>query len=158
VDVPIHTELERLEDLSLEGNLAEAVSPRTSVGWPLVDEEVRELRRRFRDAVTPQDYRAIGTHCIGVLEALSRTVFDPSTHLRAGEEEPPADKTKQRIGRFVEDALVGSSNSELRGLVVKAIELAQTVKHRPSSTRRDAGIASDSVILLANILRRISEA
>jgi len=40
-----------------------------------------------------------------VLEALSRQVYDVDQHLRDGEEEPPVAKTKQRIDRFVEDAL-----------------------------------------------------
>jgi len=31
------------------------------------------------------------------------------------------------------------------------------VKHRTTPTRRDAGIAADAVILLANILRRLAE-
>lgn len=68
---PLHLRLMRLEESMLDV-LAEPISPRTAVGWPLVDEEVRELRRRFRTASTPQDYRDVGTHCVGVLEALGR--------------------------------------------------------------------------------------
>jgi hypothetical protein len=135
----------------------EAVSPHGQVGWPKVDEEIRELRRRFSTATTPQDYRAIGTHCVGVLEALSRTVYDPDKHLRAGETEPPADKTKQRIGRFIEVAAAGSVGEHIRGLANKAIELAHTVKHRETPTRREAGIGGDAVILLSNVLRRLAD-
>ncbi|MEV0052449.1 hypothetical protein AB0H34_18330 [Saccharopolyspora shandongensis] len=130
-------------------------SPRFSTGWAAVDEEIRELRRRFRTSSTPQDYRAIGTHCVGVIEALSRTVYDPTRHLRAGETEPPVDKSKQRIDRYIEDALPGSANEELRGLAKRAVAVAHQVKHRTTPSRRDAGIASDTVILLANILRRL---
>ena len=60
-----------------------------------------------------------------------------------------------RLGRYVEDALPGSSNVELRGLLTRAIEFAQRVKHDHTPTRREAGIAADSVILLANILKRL---
>jgi len=35
--------------------------------------------------------------------------------------------------------------------------MAQAVKHRPSTTRRDAGIGADAVILLVNMLRRLAE-
>ena len=79
----------------------------------------------------------------------------PAAHLREGEEVPPRDKTKQRIGRFVETAL--PDDAELRRLVNAAIELAQKVKHNATPTRRQAGIAADSVIMLANILRRLHE-
>jgi hypothetical protein len=147
----------RLEEERFEAQLADPVSPRGRTGWLEVDNEIKELRRRFSTASTPQDYRAVGSHCVGVLEALSRTVYDPTKHLRPGEQEPPADKTKQRLGRYVEDAIPGSDQAELRALIGRAIEFAQLVKHRETPTRRDAGIAADAVIMLANILRRLAE-
>jgi hypothetical protein len=45
----------------------------------------------------------------------------------------------------------------LRRLVNAAIELAHKVKHHPTPTRQQAGIAADTVIMLANILRRLQE-
>jgi hypothetical protein len=154
---PLHATLLAMEDDALESTLAEPISPRTEVGWREVDQEIRELRRRFRSASTSQDYRAIGTHCVGVLEALGMIVYDPSKHLRPGESDPPRDKTKQRLGRFIEGALGGEANEKLRGVATKTIELAHEVKHRSTLTRCDAGIAGDAVILLTNILRRLSE-
>jgi hypothetical protein len=94
-------------------------------------------------------------HCVGVLNALSRTVYDPSRHLREGETVPPPDKSKQRIGRYVEDTSAGPEHEDLRALTNKAIEFAHHVKHSLTPTRREAGIAADAVILLANILRRL---
>lgn len=146
-----------MEEREFEAELAEPVTPHGGTGWNKVDAEVRALRRRFRQAVTPQDYRAIGSHCVGVLEALSRTVYDPRKHLRDGEEEPPIDRTKQRLGRFVESELGGKANEGLRGVVTKVIVLSHEVKHRETPGRREAGIAADSVILLANMLRRLAE-
>ncbi len=71
--------------------------------------------------------------------------------------EPPVDKTKQRLDRFIEDALAGSENTATRRLAKATIELAQEIKHSDTPTRREAGIAADSVILLANIMRRLDE-
>ena len=153
---PLHHRLMRLEETTLEA-LANPVSPRAETGWPVVDEEIKELRRRFQSSTTAQDYRAVGTHCVGVLDALSRTVYDPSRHLREGEMVPPPDKSKQRIGRYVEAALAGPKHEDLRALTNKAIEFAHHVKHSPTPTRREAGIAADAVILLANILRRLGQ-
>jgi len=151
-----HHRLMRLEETTLEA-LVNPVSPRAGTGWPVVDEEIKELRRRFQSSTTAQDYRAVGTHCVGVLDALSRTVYDPSRHLREGETVPPPDKSKQRIGRYVEDTLAGPEHEDLRALTNKAIEFAHHVKHSPTPTRREAGIAADAVILLANILRRLEQ-
>ncbi|BEP15046.1 hypothetical protein acdb102_33570 [Acidothermaceae bacterium B102] len=153
---PLHLELVRREERTFDA-LVYAVTPHPSLGWEGVDEEIQELRRRFQSASTPQDYRALGTNCVGVLEALSRVVYDPAKHLRQGESAPALDKTKQRIGRYVEDSLGGAVNEDVRGVANKVIELAHHVKHSPTSTRREAGIAADAVILLANILRRLEQ-
>lgn len=153
---PLHLRLIRLDEQTIEA-LAIPISPHAQTGWPVVDEEIRELRRRFGTASTAQDYRAIGTNCVGVLEALGVTVYDAEKHLRDGETVPPRDKTNMRIGRFIEDALPGARNADLRGLANKVATLAHHVKHAPTPTRRDAGIASDAVIMLANMLRRLGE-
>lgn len=91
------------------------------------------------------------------MEALSRTLYDPTRHLREGETEPPVDKTHLRLGRYVEDSLAGPDHAEIRGVATKVAALAHKIKHRRAVTRRDAGIAADSVILLANILRRVDQ-
>lgn len=154
---PVQQELDRQEDAQFRSVSAEAVSPHTKTGWPKVDEELTELRRRFRTATTTQDYRDVGNRAVAVLEAISRTVYDPAVHLRDGEIEPPADKTKQRLGRYVENSLAGSDNEAIRGVANKVIALAHSVKHSAEPTRREAGIAADAVIMLANILRRVDQ-
>lgn len=154
---PVLEELDRLEEASFRAIVAEAVSPHPATGWPAVDVEIAELKRRFRSATTPQDYRDVGNRSVAVLEALSRTVYDPAKHLREGEAVPPPDKTKQRLGRYVEDSLAGSANAQVRGVANKVIELAHVVKHSQGPTRRDAGIVADAVILLANVLRRVDQ-
>jgi hypothetical protein len=95
---PAQDELDRQEEAEFHALLADAVSPHAGTGWPKVDEEITELKRRFRTASTPQDYRDVGNRCVAALEALSRTVYDPSRHLREGETEPPPDKTKTTPG------------------------------------------------------------
>ena len=154
---PVQAELDRQEDAQFRAVNAEAVSPHTNTGWPKVDEELTELRRRFRTATTTRDYRDVGNRSVAVLEALSRTLYDPVVHLRDGETEPPADKSKLRLGRYVEDSLAGKDNEAIRGVANKVIELAHRVKHSTAPTRREAGIAADTAIMLANILRRVDQ-
>lgn len=152
-----HDELIELESRSLTSSLARPVSPHSRTGWARIDEELSELRRHFQSARTPQDYRNVGNDCVTLIEALSAQVYDPATHLRQGETEPPVAKTKQRLERFVEHAIPGADNAALRKLAKASIELAQEVKHSETPSRRDAGIASDTVILLANLLRRLAD-
>lgn len=147
----------RVASEALSSTLASAISPKGRTGWSRVDEEIAELKRHFALARTPQDYRNIGNDCVIVLEALSRQVYDSDLHLRDGEEEPPVAKTKTRIDRFIEDAAPGAENAALRKLAKAANDQAQAVKHRAAGNRKEAGIAADSVVLLANILRRLDE-
>lgn len=146
------------QDRALDSTLVEAVSPHESLGWPGVDTEIGEVRRHFRTASTPADYRAVGNDCVHLLEALSRQVYDHGRHTPTGEEEPPVAKTKLRLERFVEERLPGAVNAEMRKFARSAIELAQAIKHGGTPSRTEAGIAADAVIVLANLLRRLSEA
>lgn len=88
---------------------------------------------------------------------MSEAVFDADRHLQNGQDVPPVANTKVRIGAFVEHAAAGRANAEIRKVARALIELAQAVKHRDTPSRRDAGIAADSVIQLANILRRLAD-
>jgi hypothetical protein len=154
---PLHDQLIELEARALSSTLAQAISSRPVTGWARVDAELAELRRHFQIATSEQDYRNVGNDCVIITEALSRQVYDPQVHLRPGEVEPPVAQTKIRLDRFIDDAITGPQNADLRKLVKSAIEFAQRVKHSPTSSRRNAGIAADTVILLANILRRLDE-
>lgn len=86
---------------------AEAVSPHTKIRWPKLDVELTESRRRFCSAATTQDHRDVGNRSFAVLEAISRTVYDPEFHVRDGETELSPGKTKLRISRYVEDSRRG---------------------------------------------------
>lgn len=150
--------LEAMQDQSTASTLADSISPRERLGWSAVDTEIGELRRHFREGRTPQDYRGVGNDCVHVLEALSRHIYQPELHTPEGEEDPPVQKTKQRIERYIDERLPGSDNKRLRALARTAIEVAQQVKHSSEPTRIEAGIAADAVILMANMLRRLDDA
>lgn len=153
---PLHELLDQRESASMTWTLATPISPHPITGWPRVDEEIAEMRRHFNAATSQQDHSNIGNDCVAILEALSAVVYVQDKHFEEGKSEPPVASTKARFDRFIEVELQGSENSYLRKLARASIELAQAVKHRrDTATRRDAGIAADSVILLANMFRRI---
>lgn len=153
----VHDGLADLQAGTLQSTLGKPITPRPRTGWALVDEEIGELRRHFQAARSPQDYRNVGNDCVAVLERLSAEAYVPARHLEQGQIEPPTAKTKERLDAVVTIDLPGPANAELRKVVRAVIEQAQTVKHRGSPDRRSAGIAADSVILLANMLRRLAE-
>ncbi len=152
---PIEEAITNLQMRALEDSLLDPVSPLRRTGWSTVDREIQDLRRRFEAARSPQDYAAVGTACIRVLEAVGDAAFDPARHLLPGEtSSPPRDRTKDRLGRVVQVELAGADGEQIRGLVNASIVVAHQVKHRATPTRRDAGMAADATIVVANLLRR----
>lgn len=153
---PIEDGIDGLQLRALDENLAEPISPWLRTGWPTVDREISDLRQRFDAARSPQDYAAVGTACVRILEAIGDAAFEPKKHLLPGETVvPPRDKTKDRLGRVVLVALSGSEAEEIRGLVNAAVKVAHRVKHKATPSRREAGMAADAVILVANLVRRL---
>lgn len=153
---PLYMSLLRLEETMLEA-LFDPVSPRAEVGWPAVDEEIRELRRRFQNATTAQDHKDVGLRCVTVTELLGDVVYDPAKHDQEGERPAPRGNTKDRFERYIRTVLVGRDNAATRSLARAIVVFAQGVKHSTTPTRREAGIAADSVIMLTNLLRRLEQ-
>lgn len=152
---PIEEAITTLQMRVFEDALLDPVSPLRRTGWSTVDREIQDLRRRFEAARSPQDYASVGTACIRVLEAVGDAGFDPAKHLSPGETAaPPRDRTKDRLGRIVQVELAGIDAVEIRGLVNASIVVAHHVKHRATPNRREAGMAADAAILVANLLRR----
>lgn len=154
---PVYEKIDQIEEQVFQDELAEAVSQRKSLGWPTVDSYVNQLRQRFRTATTAADYKDVGNRCVGVLEALSETVYDPAVHCPPGVDVPPVSNTEIRIGAYIDQRLPGSANKTLRGVVQRSGRLAHSLKHSEKANRTSTGIAADAVILLANILRRLRE-
>jgi hypothetical protein len=154
---PAHLDIENLRLRALDDSLATAVSPWGRTGWRAVDTEIQDLRARFETARTSQDYSAVGTACVRVLESIGDAAFDPRVHLKDGEQALPRDKTKERLGRVIETMLPGAESEDLRRLANASVSLAHRVKHRSTPTRRDAGMAADAVILMAHLIRRALE-
>lgn len=154
---PIQKELDRRENLSDKANLATAIFPHDKLGWAVVDDRIEALRRRFAHAETAEDYSDVGNRTVALLESLADQVYDSAKHVRPGEEPLPYGKTKDRFDRYIEDSLPGSSNASLRKIARGAVEFSQALKHGSITTRKNAGLLGDSVILLANMLRRLAE-
>lgn len=151
----VENELFLLEERQFTEVLARPVTTHGSLGWSELDSEIEQVRRRFASAKTEQDYNAVGAGCVRVLETLGDIVYAAEKH--SVDQVPlPRDKTKLRIESFIASTLGESDSVEIKKMARATVELAQKVKHSKTATRRDAGIAADSVILLANLLRRIT--
>lgn len=154
---PIKDAIYEMQERFWEETLASPISPHESTGWPVLDNEIIQVRRRFAIATTDQDHAAVGNACVRILEMLAEVAFDPIKYAVSGLPVPNKAQTKIRLELIIKKELPPSDFEYAFKLSSACIELAQKVKHSPTPTRREAGIAADSVILLVNIIRRITQ-
>jgi len=155
--------LEKIEDKEEQEFLANISDPVTELAdlktWTEIKSEVLQLRNRFAAAKTPQDFSAVGTACVRVIEGVSRVAYDHTIHSDPKDEiEPPVDKTDIRIGRVIQIGLSGRKNEQLRNLAKACSAAAHRVKHGRTPNKLQAGIACDATVLLTSIIQRIETA
>jgi hypothetical protein len=126
-------------------------------GWDEVDRELAGLKRDFEGATEPNDYQAIALRCLSVLRLLSKLLFDETNHSSGDGPVPGPADVKARLDAFVQSVAGGSRFEHVRKLVRDAYAQANAVKHRQSPDRVDAGVVVAATVLLAEMLRLISE-
>lgn len=157
---PIIDAIEERQDEIYFTQLSTPVAEQPVIGdWVKLKDEITQLRNRFATAKTPQDFSAVGTACVRIIEGISRIAYKQEIHGEPTDtSEPPVDKTNIRIGRVIEYGLDGRKNAELRLLAKSSSEVAHKVKHATTPNALQAGIACDATILLASIVQRIEQA
>lgn len=154
---PIEDQVHRIQDVIWDTELILPISPRGATGWSRVDSEIEEMRQQFRSARSEQAHSSIGNCCNRILLFLSEAAFVPDRHLPDGEDLPPIAKTKNRFSMIISRELAGPNQASLLKVAHAIVELAEAVKHGNSPSRTDAGIVADSVIMLVNLMRRITD-
>jgi hypothetical protein len=151
---PVRQALADLDAVTHE--LAEGVADGPT-GWPQIDDQMRRLRKLFREADDADAFNGVGLQCVKILTWLGRMVFDPARDLPTGEDEPGMDDAKARIAFFVRRCAPGSNGENLRKLVNAAYAQANGAKHRHTATRIDAGVAANATALIVSTLRLLDE-
>jgi len=157
---PIITKIEDRIDAQYFTEISSPVDELPAIDdWQKIKDEITQLRKRYATAKTHQDFSAVGTACVRIIEGLSRVAYNHSIH---GDEkdspEPPVGKTNIRLERVIVVGLSGKENAELRTLAKSSIAVAHRVKHGVTPNALQAGLACDATILLASIIQRIEYA
>lgn len=157
---PVLEFLDNLQDSLLSQEYVTTLLPMPhdfQPSWVKVEEEISALKRNFSLAQTPQEYRNVGNDCVAVLTRIAEIVYTEEIHASYGGPMLSRDATKERLSRFVDARLNGSSNASIRGLVRRVIELAQDTKHDLDGTKLRTVLIADSVIMLASILKSVDQ-
>lgn len=118
-------------------------------GWDRVDRNAEELRRRFSEALTEEQFQAVGLLCREALISTAQAVFNPSLHPTADGVKASETDAKRMLEAYIPVALTGSANDFLRKHARASLDLAVHLQHRRTATFREAALcveATTSVI------------
>lgn len=140
--------LERLRDVAA-GRVGEAVEP---TGWPRVDRNVDELRRRLAEATTEEQYQAVGLLCREALISLGQAVYDPDDHESPDGVEPSDTDARRMLEAYIAAELGGRQNQETRRLAQAALRLALALQHHRTAGFRQAAMCVEATTTMVNLI------
>jgi hypothetical protein len=117
-------------------------------GWERVDDQMVQLRERFKAAETTEDFQGIGLRCREVFVSLGRACYDEDEH-------GPAESLVDRLYSAIEAAAPGGANKELRKLLKAGIDYANKLQHDSDGTRQHARIAAEVTAASVTVMRTL---
>jgi hypothetical protein len=133
-----------------------AMPPVVPTGWPRVDRQVGEARRRLAEAQTEEQFQAVGLLCREVLVSLAQAVHDPAHHPSL--DGVPASETdaKRMLEAYIAAELVGSSHEALRRHAKAAYALAIELQHKRTASFRETALCVEASSSIVNVIAIIS--
>lgn len=137
--------------------LFEATEP-ARTGWAVVDDEIAELRAAGAAAVTGHDRAAVARLCREVFVSLANAAYDEARHgpLPQCKDGEGGGTVKLRIEQVIKTAARGGDLADLRGLMVKTLNFANSLQHHKEPDDVEAMVCADATIFVATALRRLT--
>lgn len=131
---------------------SEAAVFASPTGWNKVDRQLQEAKARLANAITEEQFQAVGLVCREVLISVAQ-----EAHKRgAGEERDAADPSdtdvKALLEKFIGRELPGAGNEEARAHAKAAVRLALALQHKRTADFRTAALAAEAAASVVNIL------
>jgi hypothetical protein len=121
-------------------------------GWDRVDRNADELRRRFSEAVTEEQFQAVGLLCREALISTAQAVFDPDLHPTSDGVKASDTDAKRMLEAYIPVVLTGSANDFLRKHARASLDLAVHLQHRRTATFREAALCVEATTSVINTI------
>ena len=127
--------------------------------WERIARTITKIKRDSNSAKNEEDFQAIGLLCRDVIISLAQAVYNPSIH---GETDDNGTRigssdAVRMLGNYIEYALKGSHNKELRIYAKTTNDLANQLTHKRSATKKDMLLTMSSTIALINFIGIIED-
>lgn len=137
----------------MESGVPEIFEEKT--GWEKIEQELQTIKKKLKEAKTSEEYQAIGTICREVFISLAQEVYNPDIHKR-GDETISTTDAKRMFELYIRIEFAGETNEILRKYIKSAIDLTNELVHKRPASYQLAGICSESVKSVVNIVALIS--
>ncbi len=134
----------------------QAPPPAEPTGWPKVDRQVGEARRRLAEAETEEQFQAVGLLCREVLISLAQAVHDPARHPPLDGTTPSETDAKRLLEAYIAAELKGSSYEAPRMHAKAAYALAVDLQHKRTASFREAALCVEATSSAVNVIAILS--
>ncbi|MBR3578995.1 MAG: hypothetical protein IKN98_09455 [Bacteroidales bacterium] len=122
--------------------------------WERIKRTIIKIKRESNNAKDEEDFQTVGLLCREVIISLAQAVYIPWLH---GENDENGKKignndAVKMIGNYINMALSGSSNEELRAYAKNTNKLANRLTHERNATKKDMLLTVASTITLINFI------
>jgi hypothetical protein len=133
-----------------ERGLRQAVPEPT--GWPRVDRNVTEVRRRLETAATEEQFQAVGLLCRETFISVAQAVYDPEVHQSLDGVKVSETDAKRMLEAYIARTFAGSANEYTRKHARAAYDLAVHLQHRRTASFRDAALCVEATASVVNLI------
>ena len=128
------------------------------LGWKRVDRTMDRIRELLTTASTEEHFQEVGVLCREGLISVAQAVFDSRQHPPLPNDNTDVSDTdvKRMIARYVASEYPGASAREVRKCANSAVDLANKVTHRRTSTYRDAALCAQATFNVIGLVALIS--
>lgn len=151
--VQFETLLDALDDPSGITLIHSVAEPSDGNQWDIVEQEALALREGFAVATSATEYGNIARQCRELFVSLAAAAYDEDRH---GPVAKNGGSVKKRIEAVIRVTLQGAAGKELRDVAIKALDLANTLQHRKTTTRAEAAVVADITLVTVNIIRQLA--
>ena len=125
-------------------------------GWVKVDRCLGEVRRRLEEALTEEQFQAIGLLCRETLISLAQIVYDTQKHDTDDGIVPSKTDGKRMLDAYLSVELAGDTNQIARKHAKASLDWANDLQHRRTATFRHAALCAEATTSLVNMIAIIS--
>lgn len=127
-------------------------------GWPKVDRQMGEARDRLREALTEEQFQAVGLLCRETLISVAQAVFVPERHPTLDGVAASDTDAKRMLEAFIAAELAGNANEEARSHAKASLRLALALQHDRTADFKAAALCAEATASVVNIAGIISGA